>query len=401
MSMKLTSRWWKRWAWGLAFAGAATGWLPEPVAGPRLAHAQAAGIAWLTDLEQARQIAAAEQRLILLHFWNDGCPPCVAVERNVFSRPEIARALGANFVPVKIKFDDAPEVARWFKVDRYPIDIIMTAEGKELFRTVSPQDPQKYLAMLGQVASAARPALAAAQTAQQVAQNPQQSFAQLANVATAAAAGSGGDFVPPAATGGAWQGNTAQAVAPAAAPPTRAAYAPANSPYQVAAAQASGAPEAYAAAPRETPAAASEFIPASQPRALLPAVPATAATSPPALAMDGFCPVFLMEKNKWKRGDTRWGAVHRDRTYLFASPREQQVFLANPDRYAPMLSGYDPVAFTERGQLIPGRRDCGVWYQSHMYLFADEASLERFRSSPATFAGRAEQAMRQAAFTSP
>ena len=32
---------------------------------------------------------------------------------------------------------------------------------------------------------------------------------------------------------------------------------------------------------------------------------------------------------------------------------------------------------------------------SQMYLFADDASLERFRSSPAGFAGRAEQAMRQ------
>lgn len=115
----------------------------------------------------------------------------------------------------------------------------------------------------------------------------------------------------------------------------------------------------------------------------------------PPLALEGFCPVTLMEGSKWNKGDVRFGAIHRGRTYLFASPAEQQKFLANPDQYSPMLSGYDPVAYLEQGKMVDGRRQCGIVHDGKMYLFTDEASLQRFCEAPDRFTGGVRQAMQQ------
>ena len=46
------------------------------------------------------------------------------------------------------------------------------------------------------------------------------------------------------------------------------------------------------------------------------------------VALDGYCPVTLVEDNRWVRADPQWGARHRRRTYLFSSPEQQQKFHA-------------------------------------------------------------------------
>ena len=65
----------------------------------------AAQIGWLGDLDKAKQEAAKTRRLVLVHFWSDHCNPCFLVERNVFSKPTVARAIHANYVPVKIQVE--------------------------------------------------------------------------------------------------------------------------------------------------------------------------------------------------------------------------------------------------------------------------------------------------------
>jgi YHS domain-containing protein len=120
-----------------------------------------------------------------------------------------------------------------------------------------------------------------------------------------------------------------------------------------------------------------------------------AASQAPPVSLDGYCPVTLVETKKWKKADPQYGAIHRGRTYLFASADQQKVFLANPDAFAPVLSGYDPVRFATTGQLIEGSRAHGLITpgDNRIFLFADEASLEQFKQSPRAYAEPAYQAM--------
>lgn len=121
---------------------------------------------------------------------------------------------------------------------------------------------------------------------------------------------------------------------------------------------------------------------------------AVASTSAPAveesmpLGLEGYCPVTLAEKQAWAEGRPQYGVRHRGRTYLFAGPEQQRAFLADPDRYAPALSGDDPVLAFEQGKSMPGQRRYGVVCQSRMYLFASPETRDAFASNPEKYAGR-------------
>ena len=122
---------------------------------------------------------------------------------------------------------------------------------------------------------------------------------------------------------------------------------------------------------------------------------AQAPASNPAFAMDGFCPVSLVEGQRWVQGDKVWGAVHLGQTYLFVSQANQQKFLADPDKFAPVLAGHDPVLALEQNVHQPGSRSHGVFYREHIYLFSNEQTLAQFGKDPERYANGVRQAMMQ------
>jgi YHS domain-containing protein len=122
-----------------------------------------------------------------------------------------------------------------------------------------------------------------------------------------------------------------------------------------------------------------------------PPVPAAGATDSHGtmpLGLEGYCPVTLAEKGQWVEGRAQWGARHRGRTYLFAGEPQQRAFLADPDRYAPALSGDDAVVAFDSGKSVPGQRRYGVTYQSRMYLFSSPETRTTFSANPERYVAR-------------
>jgi YHS domain-containing protein/thioredoxin-related protein len=316
-----------------------------------LPNASVASIAWLSDVRQAQQIAHEQQRVVLLHFYADWCSPCVHLEREVYPRGEISSAISANFVPVKIDVRRSPELVRHYGVQSFPTDIFLEPSGRVLLRTTSPTDPGKYLQMLNQMAPSRS-------------QPPQQNPPTTTNSPVPAQAWNpnpGYQIPPHQMAAQAWQPRNADLAA---------FY---NDPYDPQRVQ--GASDQQSSVPLTDP-----------------ATPPPAAPEPK-LALEGFCPVTLSEKEAWVPGDRRWGAIHRGRVYLFASPSHQKQFLDDPDRYSPVLSGYDPTRFIDQGEPVEGKRQHGMWFRGRMYLFAEEASLERFQRSPEYYAQKSYEIM--------
>ncbi|MFN5755625.1 MAG: thioredoxin family protein [Planctomycetia bacterium] len=110
------------------------------------------------------------------------------------------------------------------------------------------------------------------------------------------------------------------------------------------------------------------------------------------LGLEGYCAVSLAEKGQWIEGRAQWGARHRGRTYLFAGPEQQQAFLTNPDRYAPALSGDDPVLACDTGKQIAGQRRYGVTYQARTYLFSSPETRTAFAANPQRYTTRVKLA---------
>jgi YHS domain-containing protein/thiol-disulfide isomerase/thioredoxin len=420
---------------------------------------------WAADYNQACQQASAQGKLVLLHFYSDECPPCVRVERNVFSQPEVAAAVGRNYVPVKVHALKNPALASKYHVSQWPTDVFIKPDGQEIMRSISPQTPTAYINLTNSVAASAglgngpssgvNPAVATtappAQWVAPPAQNPAAPFGNQPNAQASWMAPSAAATAQQMQQAGqqTWQyaqgqmdqavANTAQyaqqmqqqamtasnqvaqnlqqqsEVAAAQAqqvvnqyaqpwqPPVAGGWQP---PYNNAAPPATPDPAAVASLPPQSqfsppqpppaqtvpPAMAGNASPYEANPALAPQTATNVATNFP-IAMNGYCPVTLVTEKKWKKGLPQYGAVHRRRTFLFASEEEQKKFLADPDKYTPVFVGYDPVKFMQTGELVDGSAAYSLTYRKQVYLFADDASLKTFWQNPSQFTEGLRQAM--------
>lgn len=171
-----------------------------------------------------------------------------------------------------------------------------------------------------------------------------------------------------------------------AAPPAASPAAP--NPY------AAPAPQVQTAVPANPAAAPPSYVSQASvaPQVQLPPLPPGC----PPLALDGNCPVTLVERKRWAVGHPTFGAVHRGRTYLFLGPQERDKFLADPDRFSPVLSGLDPVMAIDGKVSAPGKREFGVFgADGKIYLFADEASRARFEQNEQHYTAAITQAAQQ------
>ncbi|MCE9603737.1 MAG: thioredoxin family protein [Planctomycetia bacterium] len=422
------------------------------------AHAQDQ-LRWETDLNVAQKQAAQTNRLLLIHFWGTWCPPCMEMEKAVFSKPGLGTAISPYYVPVKIQVEEGmnQELAKQFQVDGYPCDIVMTAQGEIVSKTKGFKPADKYVAMLNQAAQQAlaqarsnghgpvagaapqqpgAPVAAAAPAdasrygapARTTQPNADPRYAQYAPPVTAQAAPPAAAAAPktddryaayyqsrgmaaPAAPAAAapvaavapitpnpYTAPSAAPVAPVAAVPPAATTPPFVAP-AVAAPVAATPPAAVPAVP---PAAAPAAPPATVAASAAPAAPAAAPKQPieslipagsPPLALDGYCPVTVTEKMVWTKGSHLYGAIHCGRTYLFSSTENQQKFLANPDRFSPIISGNDPVVALEKNEIVSGRRQFGLVYENRMILFSSKDSYDKFCKESKRYTTELQQAL--------
>ncbi len=112
-------------------------------------------IRWQPTLDIAKRIAGQTDRLVLVHFWSPSCEPCRIMEREVFPRMDVAAAINADYVPVKLNADHFPATAQQYGVSALPTDIVLTPQGQLIDKHVGLVAADKYLALLHRRAAAA------------------------------------------------------------------------------------------------------------------------------------------------------------------------------------------------------------------------------------------------------
>ena len=110
--------------------------------------------------------------------------------------------------------------------------------------------------------------------------------------------------------------------------------------------------------------------------------PQSADRSQQPLGLDGYCAVRLAETEQWVVGDPRWAVSYQGYTYQTSGPDLQRRFLANPSRYAPVVSGQDPVLALDEKCSVPGQTEFCVVYDGRLYMFSSAATLARFHQNP-------------------
>lgn len=103
-----------------------------------------ANASWLTNFETAQAQARSEGKLLLIEFTgSDWCPPCIMLERQVFSQPEFAEYAAQRLVLLKVDFPRTKEqsaeqkaanekLAERFEIDGFPTVIVLDSDGKKI-----------------------------------------------------------------------------------------------------------------------------------------------------------------------------------------------------------------------------------------------------------------------------
>ncbi|MFT7641069.1 MAG: thiol-disulfide isomerase/thioredoxin [Pirellulaceae bacterium] len=359
-------------------------------------------IDWITDVNQARQMSEQQKRPILLHFYADWCVPCRKLDRDVFPNNAVVKAISDNFIAVKVDIEKSKPLAEHFQVSRIPADVIVTADGQVLYQGQSSMDANVLVSALDGVTQrmgAANNVVANTTATEQANVDPRTASPQLDINRGGSFQGGGNNLASSAQMQiNPHVGTTQQPLHPPYANPVQSPapieprMAPNNGNFQ---------PD-LTLSPNNNVAINNNVPPQLElpPRQQNPtqqfnnvSVAPAAAPNGSQIALDGFCPVTLIEKSQWVEANPQYGVVHRKRTYLFAGPEEQKKFLQDPDRFSPALSGFDPVRFVEEQRLVEGRREFGVYYDDMIFLFADDQALNHFSQAPAKYVSFVRQAM--------
>jgi thioredoxin-related protein/YHS domain-containing protein len=297
-------------------------------------------IQWLNKLEHALMLAAQTNQPIFIHFVQDGCPACEFAATQTFQNQQLIETIHSQFIPVKINISQTDVLRQRFQIKQTPTDIILDTHQTVLYQELTILDPKRYIGILDTLEIAAIDELAIS---------------------------TGSEFNPISAT------------------------------------EVTPDDSSDNAQVRESFVMTTSYPNQLQQQTYVPGSPQVSTTTVRALptktllALDGYCCVSLANLNgtgaSWVKGNPHIGIKHRDRLYLFSNPQNLQIFLSNPDKFSPVLSGFDPVLFTDHRRLIDGQRKFGVAYKKRIYLFQNEYTLRTFWNSPDRYAQTALEAM--------
>ncbi|MFI3306053.1 MAG: thioredoxin family protein [Rikenellaceae bacterium] len=91
--------------------------------------------------------AKGEDKLIFMDLYATWCPPCKAMERDVFSRKDVGDFMNEKFVNVKYNIDESigKEFANQYQVTSIPTYLIFTGDGKLVGRMTGGMTSDTFL----------------------------------------------------------------------------------------------------------------------------------------------------------------------------------------------------------------------------------------------------------------
>lgn len=335
-----------------------------------------AEIAWQTNLRAAHAQAQREGKLLLLHFYTDNCTWCEKLEQGAFQQPAVGETISSSFVAVKVDAEKSDKLAEMFKVTKFPTDVVVTTDGKTLSHSVSPQSPDRYVAMLQGAAAAVSQATQPPTSAIAAGPKPETPAAAAAQtpttdtVAGSASTPNSGLTLPMSGFGPTTQAQLTGSRGPSMQMPTSDSN---PSPTDSSALDAADiAANSISGNVSDSPDLAGTVTQRPDSRQDSP--------KQPELAMQGFCPVTVIREDKWVEGKPEHGVIHLGKLYLFSSEENMQTFLSDPVPFTPVLNEIDAVVFFEERRIVQGKREWGLKdpIYNRMFFFADEASMNHF-----------------------
>jgi protein disulfide-isomerase len=374
------------------------------------------GIKWTAEVDEALKLSQKYHVPVLLHFSSDHCPPCRLLEQRAFKSSDVIKAVHDDYIPVLVNVDQYRQIAQKYKVEAWPTDILLNSDGEVMHKGVSPQDPKQYVTMLKKGVDSHRnhltlkieAAKTAAPTAIARSQAPQAQTPTAQLQVPPFSLTSGQATMNP----GSIANRVNQSPSLQAQSPSESTASPTNpvSPIQtinpffqqpaIASTNArSVTDQAPAQSEQSVIAPTTDTVSAADSAdAQVPQNSGSTQDALPPPVLDGFCPVTLHEAllsgnpaQAWVEGVPEFAVKHRSCIYWFTDETQLEKFMAAPDKYAAVLSGYDLVSFLREGVLSPGKREHGYIREGKLFLFSSEANKKQFAERHHEFVSELQQ----------
>ena len=104
------------------------------------------------------------------------------------------------------------------------------------------------------------------------------------------------------------------------------------------------------------------------------------------IGLGGYCPVCILDANKWAKGSPDHQATYDGVTYYFPDEAIKAKFLANPAKYVPALGGDCIVCYAKLSKRVPGSVNHTARHDNRLFLFPGAEQRQAFLSNPHEFA---------------
>ena len=99
---------------------------------------------WLTDLDEAKALAAKTGKRIFVDFMASWCGPCKLLDAQVLQTDRFKELAKKKFVLLRIDVDEDKSTATTYKIEAMPTQMVLDKNGMVLAQTVGYRDPQTF-----------------------------------------------------------------------------------------------------------------------------------------------------------------------------------------------------------------------------------------------------------------
>lgn len=115
------------------------------------ASAEDTKVRWQAWSDKAFEQAGVEGKLVLLEMEAVWCHWCHVMDKETYSRADVAEAIHRNFVPLRVDHDARPDLANRYRDWGWPATIILKPDGTELVKRAGYIAAEPFLRLLAAV----------------------------------------------------------------------------------------------------------------------------------------------------------------------------------------------------------------------------------------------------------
>jgi uncharacterized protein YyaL (SSP411 family) len=108
---------------------------------------------WAMGFDSAKNVAAKENKLVMVDIALTHCPPCQYLATKVYTNDKVANYINKNFVPVfyLADQDSLPLVIQNYFTGSTPTILFIKPNGELYYRMIGARPPQTFLKILKEV----------------------------------------------------------------------------------------------------------------------------------------------------------------------------------------------------------------------------------------------------------